>query len=81
MAGKLGTLGVPIFLFQEGRNSAVRNAFRLLALKSGGDYFEFNPDTPRAVESEQLNAVARLAAENADALEGIGAPALTDQRG
>jgi hypothetical protein len=39
MAGKLGRLRVPIFLFQEGRDSAVRKAFRLLALKSGGAYF------------------------------------------
>jgi hypothetical protein len=35
-AGKLGTQGVPIFIFQEGRDAAVRRAFRLLALKSGG---------------------------------------------
>ena len=83
MAGKLGTQGVPIFLFQEGRDAAVRSAFRLLALKSGGAYFEFNPDASRAVEqlSEQLNAVARLAVGDAEALERIGATAdLTDQR-
>ena len=30
-AGKLGTQGVPIFIFQEGRDAAVRRAFRLLA--------------------------------------------------
>jgi hypothetical protein len=76
MAGKLGTLKVPIFLFQEGRDSAVRSAFRLLALKSGGAYFEFNPNTSRAVEllSEQLNAVARLAVGDAKALQNIGTP-------
>jgi hypothetical protein len=34
MAAKLGAHGVPIFLFQEGRDPAVRKAFRLLALKS-----------------------------------------------
>ena len=82
-AGKLGTQGVPIFLFQEGRDSSVRRAFRLLALKSGGAYFEFNPDKPLAVEqlSEQLNAVARLAVGDTDALEKIGeTAALTDQR-
>jgi hypothetical protein len=81
-AGKLGTLGVPIFLFQEGRDPAVRKAFRFLALKSGGDYFEFNPDKPRAVEllSEQLNAVARFAVGDTQALAGIsGIAALTDQ--
>jgi hypothetical protein len=83
-AAKLGAAGVPIFIFQEGRDSNVRKAFRLLALKSGGAYFEFNPDKPRAVEqlSEQLNAVARLAVGDAEALERIArAAALTDQRG
>ena len=76
MAGKLGTLGVPIFLFQEGRDPAVRKAFRLLALKSGGAYFEFNPSASRAIEqlSDQLNAIARLAVGDAEALQQIGAP-------
>ena len=83
LAGQLGRAGVPIFVFQEGRDPGVRKAFRLLALKSGGAYFEFNPERPRAVEqlSEQLNAVARLAAGDAEALERIaGTAALTDQR-
>jgi hypothetical protein len=84
LAGKLGGTGVPIYIFQEGRDTAVRRGFRLLALKSGGAYFEFNPGTSRAVEllSEQLNAVARLAVGDAAALERIsGTAALTDQRG
>jgi hypothetical protein len=83
MAGQLGALGVPIFLFQERRDPAVRKAFRLLALKSGGAYFEFNPDTARAVEqlSDQLNAIARLAVGDVEALQRIGiAAVLTDQR-
>jgi hypothetical protein len=84
MAGELGKRGVPIFIFQEGCDSAVRRAFRLLALKSGGAYFEFNPGTSRAVEqlSEQLNAVARLALGDTEALERLdtGIAALTDQR-
>jgi hypothetical protein len=83
MAGKLGTLGVPIFLFQEGRDPAVRKAFRLLALKSGGAYFEFNPNAPRAIEqlSDQLNAVARLAVGDVEAMQRIVvAGALTEQR-
>jgi hypothetical protein len=82
MAGKLGMLGVPIFMFQEGCDSAVRKAFRLLALKSGGAYFEFNPNTSRAVEqlSDRLNAIARLAVGDVEALERIGVAAVTDQR-
>jgi hypothetical protein len=82
-AGKLGTQGVPIFIFQEGRDAAVRRAFRLLALKSGGAYFEFNPDKAGAVEqlSEQLNAVGRLAVGDVEALDRITKTAtLTDQR-
>ncbi len=73
LASKLGMLRVPIFLFQEGRDPAVRKAFRLLVLKSGGAYFEFHPDTARAVEqlSEQLNAIARLAVGDAEALQQI----------
>jgi hypothetical protein len=83
-AGKLGTQGVPIFFFQEGRDAAVRRAFRLLALISGGAYFEFNPNKPRAVEqlSEQLNAVGRLAVGDVEALDRITkTAALTDLGG
>lgn len=79
---KFGAAGVPIFMFQEiprgrfnSRNSpAVRSAFRLIALKSGGEYFEFNLEKPRATEqlSTQLNAIARLAVGDTTAL--------TDQR-
>ncbi len=84
LAGKLGALQTPIYLFREGRDPAVRKAFRLLALKSGGAYFEFNPNTSRAVEqlSGQLNAIARLAVGDVAALQRIGvAGVLTDQRG
>ncbi len=72
-ARELGRRGVPIFLFQEGRDTAVRKAFRLLALKSGGAYFEFNPDKPRAVEqlAAQLRAVARLAVGDSKPLRAI----------
>lgn len=86
LAAKLGAARCPIFVFQDisqGRDVTVRNAFRLLALKSGGHYFEFNPERPQAVEqlSEQLNAVARLAVGDAEALERLaGTAALTHQR-
>jgi hypothetical protein len=77
LASKLGMVGCPIFMFQDvlqGRDITARNAFRLFALKSGGAYFEFNPNTSRAVEllSEQLNAVARLAVGDANAVQNIG---------
>ena len=71
---KLGAAGVPIFMFQEGRDPTVRNIFRMLALKSGGAYFEFDPKKPRAAEQlgAQLNAIARMAVGDTTAL--------TDQR-
>src|SRR5262249_22165036 len=74
MAAKLGGQKVPIFMFQGGRDAVVRKAFRLFALKSGGEFFEFNPDRPQAVAqlSSQLNAVARLAVGDAEALKAIG---------
>jgi hypothetical protein len=76
MASKFGKLGLPIFAFQDisqGRDATARNAFRLLALKSGGAYFEFDPRTARAVEllSERLNAVARMAVGDTKALQNI----------
>jgi hypothetical protein len=73
-AGKLGALKAPIFMFQEGRDPEVRKAFRLLALKSGGAYFEFNPNASRAIEqlSDRLNAIARLAVGDTEALQRIG---------
>ena len=74
LASDLGMAGVPIFMFQEGRDLNVCKAFRLLALRSGGEYFEFDPNKPRAAAqlSEQLNAVARLALGDATALRRIG---------
>jgi hypothetical protein len=54
-----------------------------LALKSGGAYFEFNPNTSRAIEqlSGQLNAIARLAVGDVGALSQLGVTAaLMDQR-
>jgi len=83
-AARLGALGVPIFMFQEGRDPAVRKAFRLLALKSGGAYFEFNANTSQAIErlSERFNAIARLSVGDVEALQRVGlTAALTDQRG
>jgi hypothetical protein len=78
LAGELGRVGTPIFLFQEGRDPAVRKAFRLLALKSGGEYFEFDPAKPRAVAqlSGQLNAIARLAVGYAAARPQLNASQL-----
>jgi hypothetical protein len=82
-ASRLGQAGVPIYIFQEGRDPIARIAFKLLAQKSGGAYFEFNPLTSHAVEqlAEQLGAVALSAVGDTEALDSItGTAALTDQR-
>jgi hypothetical protein len=73
LAGELGRLKAPIYIFQEGNDTAVEKAFRILALKSGGKFFKFNSNAPRAVErlSGQLNAIARLAVGDREALRLI----------
>lgn len=73
LASELGRLKAPIYIFQEGQDPAVQKAFRLLALKSDGKYFEFNLNAPSAVErlSGQLNAIARLAVGDREALRLI----------
>ncbi len=84
MAGQLGALQTPLFMFQEGDDPTARKAFNLLALKSGGRYFKFNANTSGAIKqlSSQLNAIARLAVGDVAALQRIGAAGvLTDQRG
>jgi len=62
LADELGTAGVLLHMFQEGNDAAVRNAFRLLALKTGGTYSAFNPAVPQTIErlAAQLNEVARV---------------------
>jgi hypothetical protein len=53
-----------------------------LALKSGGAYFEFNPNAARSIQqlADQLNAIARLVVGDAEALERIGATAAIPHR-
>jgi hypothetical protein len=63
LAGQLGAAGVPIFMFLEGNDPVARRAFRMIALRSGGAFYEFNVNSKQAISrlSEQLGAVARLA--------------------
>jgi hypothetical protein len=67
LAGALGRAGVPIHIFQEGRDPDVMRLFRTLALRSGGEYCEFNP-AKLDILAEQLGAVARLAVGDAMAI-------------
>lgn len=74
LAGELGAAGVPIFAFQEGRDPTALRAFRLLALRSGGKYSEFNAETTQAIDrlANQLNTVARFAVTGDPNILSIG---------
>jgi hypothetical protein len=57
IAGELGRLGTPMFMFQEAADPAVEQAFRAIAKASGGAYAKFN-----AGAADQLRELLKLAA-------------------
>ncbi len=70
-AGELSLLGVPMFLFQEGRDPTVERAFKELARLTKGAWCPF--DTGSAVQlKELLTAVAVYAAGGRQALKRLG---------
>lgn len=69
LAGKLGLLGLPCFMFHEGFDVAARNAFKQIARLSGGAYAPFDANSPQQLR-DLLAAVAVYAAG--------GRPALVD---
>jgi len=69
LAGKLGLLGLPCFMFHEGFDVAARNAFQQIARLSGGAYAPFDANSPQQLR-DLLAAVAVYAAG--------GRPALVD---
>jgi hypothetical protein len=64
LADKLGAAGVPLHMFLEGNDAVARNAFRLLALRTGGTFSQFNAAKSETVQrlSAQLNTIALAAA-------------------
>ena len=64
LADKLGAARVPLHTFLEGNDTIARNAFRLLALRSGGTFSQFNAAQPEAIQrlSAQLTNIALTAA-------------------
>jgi hypothetical protein len=70
-AGELGILGVPVFVFHEGGNPAVRRAFEEIARLSGGAYCPFDMGSARQLR-ELLRAVAVYAAGGRKALLEFG---------
>jgi len=63
-------LGVPLFCFQEGRDTNVERTFREMARLSSGAYCKFNPGSVREL-GELLRAVATFAAGGVSALTDL----------
>ena len=73
LAGKLGVLGIPVFIFQEGRNAVAEAAFKEIARLSKGAWFRFD-QSAAATLAKLLSAVAVFAAGGVTALETRGRP-------
>jgi hypothetical protein len=71
-AGELGLLGVPMFLFQEGRDPKAERAFKEIARLTGGAYCPFDAGSARQLR-ELLKAVAVYATGGHKALKDYGA--------
>lgn len=71
LAGRLGLLGVPVFVFQEGRDPTAERSFRQIARLSGGAWCHFDAASPKTLR-DLLSAVAVFAAGGRKALESFG---------
>lgn len=71
-AGELGLLGVPLFMFQEGRDTSAEHGFREIARLSGGAYCRFDAGSAAQLR-DLLSAVAIFAAGGHRALEDYSA--------
>jgi hypothetical protein len=69
-AGELALLGVPVFLFQEGRNSRAEQAFKEIARLTKGAYCRFDAGSAAQLK-DLLSAVAVYAAGGRKALEAL----------
>ncbi len=68
LAGELGLIGTPVFVFQEGRDAKAERAFREIARLSGGAYAPFDAGSAKQLR-ELLTAVAVYAAGGRKALK------------
>ena len=68
IAGKLGMLGVPVFVFHEGYDQSAKNAFQHIAQLSNGAYCPFDQNSVTQLK-ELLCAVAAFAVGGLSALE------------
>ncbi len=67
LAGQCRLLSMPVFVFQEGRNSQAEYAFKQVAKLSGGAHCRFDESSAQTL-GELLNAVAAYAAGGKKAL-------------
>jgi hypothetical protein len=72
-AGNLGLHGVPVFIFQEGRDPIAESAFREIARLSKGAWFRFDRDSASTL-ARLLSAVAVYASGGLEALESRNRP-------
>ena len=72
-AGDLGLRGVPVFVFQEGRDRVAERAFKEIARLSKGAWFRFDRNSA-ATLARLLSAVAVFASGGFKALEARGRP-------
>lgn len=70
LAGKLGLMNVPMFLFQEGQHGSTENAFKQMARLSNGAYCHFDATSASQLQ-DLLSAVAVFAAGGHKALENF----------
>ncbi len=72
LAGELGLLGVPCFMFHEGRDEVAARAFQQIARLSGGAFCKFDAGSPKQLR-DLLSAVAVYAAGGRKALADYSA--------
>ena len=69
-AGQLGMLGVPVFLFQEGRDGVAERAFREIARLTNGAFCRFDAGAAQQL-ADLLKAVAVYASGGRPALQQL----------
>jgi hypothetical protein len=74
VAGEIGLLGLPLFMFQEGADAMAERAFREIAKLTRGAYLRLDGSSP-AVLADLLSAVAAFASGGRLALERKGGDA------
>ncbi|WP_115935136.1 VWA domain-containing protein [Aestuariispira insulae] len=66
-AGQLGLVGIPVFLFQEGRDPVAERAFKQIAKLTGGAWCPFDADSAKQLR-DLLSAVAVYASGGRQAM-------------